>query len=77
MKRYFINNNCDIILCDSTWSKVQRERSKEIHHAREIYNTPFDAPQYDAFSSDYAESVLWDSHGTHFVDCIVRCTGGE
>ena len=43
----------------------------------EIYNTPFDAPQYDAFSSDYAESVLWDSHGTHFVDCIVRCTGGE
>lgn len=76
MKEYKINSAVSVILSDSTWSRVQRERSEEIHHAREIYNTPIDHPQYDPFSADEAINTLLDNFGTHFVNCIVRCTGG-
>lgn len=76
MKEYKINDSCSVILSDRTWNKVQKEYSKEIHHAQEIYNTPIDHPQYDGFSYDYAVSVLCDAFGTHFIDCIVCCTSG-
>lgn len=76
MKEYHINANCSVILSNHTWGKVQRERSNELHHAREIYNTPIDSPLYDAFSAARAEYDLADPFGNHFIDCIVRCTGG-